>query len=219
MNRHTVGRAARALTGLARISHTNAFGLLDIRADKLWGAQKNSVPAYASMIQLSTPEERARMAVQLKSEGWHAIKLRLHYETMREDVNLVATVRKAVGDEMVIMTDAYQAQSATGWQPGVRWDFRRAVETARELEKLNVYWLEEPLPRYDLDGLAELNRLYALRELRTAHGVGLDELAFAARLRSEPALRRAVDGWLAAGDDGGAWIDWEQRKHERLLAA
>jgi L-alanine-DL-glutamate epimerase-like enolase superfamily enzyme len=35
---------------------------------KLWGADKDRVPAYASMIQLSTPEERARMAVQLKSQ-------------------------------------------------------------------------------------------------------------------------------------------------------
>jgi len=125
---------------------------------KLWGAQKDRVPAYASMIQLSTPEERARMAVQLKSEGWKAIKLRLHYQTLREDIALVAAVRKAVGDDMEIMTDANQAQSAAGWQPGVVWDFRRALETARELEKLNVYWLEEPLRRYDFDGLAELNR-------------------------------------------------------------
>ena len=45
------------------------------------------------------------------------------------------------------------------------------------------------------------------------------DLAFALRLRREPELRRAVDGWLAAGDDTGSWIDWEQRKHERLLAA
>ena len=30
---------------------------------------------------------------------------------------------------MVIMTDANQAQSAGDWQPGVLWDFRRAVET------------------------------------------------------------------------------------------
>jgi len=44
-------------------------------------------------------------------------------------------------------------------------------------------------------------------------------LAFALRLRREPELRRAVDGWLAAGDDTGSWIDWEQRKQERLLAA
>ena len=80
---------------------------------KLWGAQKDRVPAYASMIQLSTPEERARMALQLKSEGWKAIKLRLHYQTLREDINLVTAVRKAVGDDMEIMTDANQAQSAT----------------------------------------------------------------------------------------------------------
>ena len=36
---------------------------------------------------------------------------------------------------------------------------------------------------------------------------------------ASPSCARAVDGWLAAGDDAGSWIDWEQRKHERLLAA
>ena len=72
---------------------------------------------------------------------------------------------------------------------------------------------------YRVYRLAELNRLHALRELRRAYSVGLDELAFASRLRREPALRRSVDGWLAAADDSGSWIEWEQRKHERLLAA
>jgi D-galactarolactone cycloisomerase len=101
---------------------------------KLWGARKDRVPAYASMIQLSTPEERVRMALRLKSEGWKAIKLRLHYPTLREDIELVTAVRKAVGDGMEIMTDANQAQSATGWQPGVVWDFRRALETVENLK-------------------------------------------------------------------------------------
>ena len=142
---------------------------------KLWGAQKDRVPAYASMIQLSTPEERTRMALQLKSEGWKAIKLRLHYQTMREDIELVDAVRKAVGSDMEIMTDANQAQSATGWQPGVVWDFRRALETARELEKLNVYWLEEPLRRYDFDGLAELNRLVEIPIAGGENNVGVHE--------------------------------------------
>jgi L-alanine-DL-glutamate epimerase-like enolase superfamily enzyme len=129
---------------------------------KIWGAAKDKVPAYASMIQLSTPEERTRMAVTLKSQGWKAIKLRAHYQTMREDIRLVEAVRKAVGDDMDIMIDANQAQSAASWQPGVMWDFRRALETARELEKLNAAWLEEPRLRYDFDGLAELNREVAI---------------------------------------------------------
>ncbi|MCI0441486.1 MAG: mandelate racemase/muconate lactonizing enzyme family protein, partial [Chloroflexi bacterium] len=37
------------------------------------------------------------------------------------------------------------------------WDFRRAVETARELQRLGVYWLEEPLPRFYFGQLAELS--------------------------------------------------------------
>jgi L-alanine-DL-glutamate epimerase-like enolase superfamily enzyme len=125
---------------------------------KIWGAAKDHVPAYASMIQLSTPAERARMAEQLKSEGWKAIKLRAHYETLKEDVQLVEAVRRAVGDDMAIMVDANQAQSFGTWQPGVVWDFERALATARELERLNCVWLEEPRRRYAFDELAALSR-------------------------------------------------------------
>ena len=42
------------------------------------------------------------------------------------------------------------------------WDFRRALETARELERLNCYWLEEPRLRYAFDELAELNRVVGI---------------------------------------------------------
>ena len=72
---------------------------------------------------------------------------------------------------------------------------------------------------YRLYGLPELNRLRTLLDLRRRFGVDPTDLVFARRLRREPELRRAVDGWFAAGDDSGSWIDWEQRKHERLLVA
>jgi L-alanine-DL-glutamate epimerase-like enolase superfamily enzyme len=98
---------------------------------KIWGAAKDRVPAYANMIQLSTPEERVRMAVQLKAQGWKAIKLRAHYQTVKEDIGMVEAVRKAVGDDMEIMVDANQAQSSGTWQPGVMWDFRRARSRLR----------------------------------------------------------------------------------------
>lgn len=125
---------------------------------KLWGGARDRVPAYASMMKLSIPEERADLAGRLASEGWKAIKLRLHHATMAEDIRTVELVRKAVGNRMEIMTDANQAQSSGNWQPGVLWDYRRALETARELQRMNVYWLEEPLPRFAFDQLAELNR-------------------------------------------------------------
>jgi L-alanine-DL-glutamate epimerase-like enolase superfamily enzyme len=87
------------------------------------------------------------------------MKVRLHHLDMDEDIRTIELVRRAVGDDFTIMTDANQAQSSGIWQPGVQWDFTRALDTARALKERDVYWLEEPLRRYDFDGLAELNRL------------------------------------------------------------
>jgi MerR family transcriptional regulator, copper efflux regulator len=70
---------------------------------------------------------------------------------------------------------------------------------------------------YRLYGLLELNQLRSLQQLRRRFGVELRELAFAARLRRDPELRAAVDSWLAGAELSA--LDWEQRKHERLLAA
>ncbi len=101
------------------------------------------------------------------------------------------------------------AAAETGW-------------SARMLRYLEEHGLVVPLRSaggYRVYGLSELNRLRSLRELRRAFGLDLGDLAFARRLRREPDLKKAVDSWLAAGDDAVSWVEWEQRKHERLLAA
>jgi len=72
-------------------------------------------------------------------------------------------------------------------------------------------------------GIRELNQLNALAELRERFDVELAELEFTLRLRREPGLRAAVETWLAgtnvpaADETSPAWVEWEQRKHERLL--
>src|SRR5215510_2024480 len=68
---------------------------------------------------------------------------------------------------------------------------------------------------YRLYGLLELNQLRSLAELRRRFGVEIADVAFAARLRREPDLRAAVETWFVAREDP---LEWEQRKHERLLA-
>jgi L-alanine-DL-glutamate epimerase-like enolase superfamily enzyme len=136
---------------------------------KLWGGGRDRVAPYASMLRLSTPEERADIAVKLKAQGWKAIKYRSSFPTMREDVRLVEMARKAVGDDFGIMCDGNKATLNYASEKGVPWDFTRAVETAKEYQRMKVYWLEEPLPRYDFDGLAELNRLI---EMKLAGGEG-----------------------------------------------
>jgi MerR family copper efflux transcriptional regulator len=87
----------------------------------------------------------------------------------------------------------------------------------RYLERAGLVVPRRTASGYRVYGLLELNQLRSLKTLRSRFGVELRELAFAARLRKEPDLRDAVATWLA-GTELSA-LDWEQRKHERLLAA
>ena len=97
----------------------------------------------------------------------------------------------------------------------------RAGWSPRMLRYLDRFGLVSPRRTsagYRLYVLRELNQLRSLAELRRRFGLGIGDIAFAARLRREPELRKAVDAWLAGADDL-AWVEWEQRKQERLLAA
>ncbi len=142
---------------------------------RLWGGGKEKVPVYASTIQLSTPDRTPLLATELLEQGWKAMKLRLHHATLEEDIQSVEAVRTAVGDRLELMADANQAQSSGDWQPGVRWDLSRAVQTARELERLRCTWLEEPLARFAFDELAELSRLVDLPIAGGENNCGLHE--------------------------------------------
>jgi MerR family copper efflux transcriptional regulator len=104
-----------------------------------------------------------------------------------------------------------EAAGQTGWSPRM----------LRYLERAGLVVPRRTGSGYRLYGLLELNQLRSLKELRRLFGVELRELAFARRLRYEPELRAAVDNWLAGSEPIalGASLDWEQRKHERLLAA
>jgi D-galactarolactone cycloisomerase len=125
---------------------------------KLWGGYKDRVRAYSSCMEVRSGEQRAEDALRRYEDNWRAIKLRIHDWTIAEDVRQVEKVREVVGDRMEIMVDANQAQDPGTIQPkpGPVWDFQRALDTARELQRLGVCWLEEPLDRYDWEGLARL---------------------------------------------------------------
>jgi MerR family transcriptional regulator, copper efflux regulator len=108
-----------------------------------------------------------------------------------------------------------EAARTTGWSPRM----------LRYIERAGLLELRRSAGGYRLYGPAQLQRLRTLRELLARFGVGLAEIGFARRLRSEPALRRAVEEWFEtaparpefiAPDD---WLRWEQEKHQALIAA
>ena len=103
------------------------------------------------------------------------------------------------------------ASAQTGWSPRM----------LRYIEAAGLVVPQRTAGGFRLYGLRQLNQLRSLVELRRRFGVGLDELAFVLRLRRDSELRNAVDTWVAGSDAAAApaWVEWEQRKHERLLTA
>lgn len=134
------------------------------RGEPLWrmlGADRDRIAAYASTGELVDPDERVRRCRALRDAGVQAAKIRLHSHDWRVDLPVLAAVRDEV-PELEIMVDANQ-----GWRmPGdvtPRWSVDTAIAFAKELERLDVYWLEEPLPTEDIDGYAALARATGVR--------------------------------------------------------
>lgn len=152
---------------------------------RLLGGSGESLLAYASSGELVSAEERASRCVALRDAGVRAVKLRLHSSDWRVDLPVIEAVREAVGRDLQIMVDANQ-----GWRmPGdltPRWDLSTAASFARELERLDIYWLEEPLPTDDIDAYAALRRGTSLR-------IAAGEMVRSAAEARELVLRGNVD--------------------------
>ncbi|MGI8537052.1 MAG: MerR family transcriptional regulator [Mycobacteriales bacterium] len=108
----------------------------------------------------------------------------------------------------------HEAASTTGWSPRM----------LRYVEQLGLVHSPRSTAGYRLYGPAQLQRLRTLRALLQQHGVELANVGFALRLRREPELAAALDGWFEAEPyrpqsamPDGDWLAFEQDKHSQLL--
>ncbi len=106
---------------------------------KLMGGRSKPVPAYAGGVSLGYQDPKALVAEARPhvEAGYKAVKLRIG-DTVARDAERIAAVRKAFGDDLVILTDAN-----TGYDVG---DVRAVMPA---LDEHNVGWLEEPFPAHD----------------------------------------------------------------------
>jgi DNA-binding transcriptional MerR regulator len=113
---------------------------------------------------------------------------------------------------MDILTIAEAAQT-TGW----------SARMLRYIEQTGLVAPRRSEGGYRLYGPAQVQRLRSLKELVTAYDIGLAELAFVARLQTEPDVGAAVGEWFATRParpeepPDTDWLRFEQEKHERLL--
>jgi L-alanine-DL-glutamate epimerase-like enolase superfamily enzyme len=146
----------------------------------LGGKTKPKIPVYASRLYSMPLDELEAEAKRYKKEGYKAMKLRFGWgpndgaEGMQRNVDLVRTVRDAVGDEIDVMADAYMG-----------WTLDYAKRMLPLLEIFHLRWLEEAVIPDDIHGYAELKSygrvpiaggeheftLYGFRELLEARAV------------------------------------------------
>ena len=122
---------------------------------KLMGGARRGIPAYAGGVSLGyqLPEQLVDEIRKSLGLGYKAVKLRVG-DTPKRDLERIRAVRKAFGDELVILTDAnigYSVEDVRQVMPG--------------MDELNVAWLEEPFPAHDY------------RSYRLAKGFGRTPLA------------------------------------------
>ena len=109
----------------------------------------------------------------------------------------------------------HEAAETTGW----------SSRMLRYIERSGLVAPPRSESGYRLYGPAELQRLRTLRELLDRFEIGLGEVGFAQRLRSDHELSTAIESWLESQATRpehvpqADWLRFEQEKHERLLAA
>ena len=122
----------------------------------LGGENVDRVPVYASNGEVHPPEQRANEVLTLREMGFKTVKLRVHSFDPAEDIAQVQTVRKAVGDSMVIGVDANQGWRVALIDDAPLWTLERARDFADACAEADIAWIEEPLDMYAYDELAEL---------------------------------------------------------------
>jgi L-alanine-DL-glutamate epimerase-like enolase superfamily enzyme len=114
---------------------------------RLLGGAKTVVPAYQSSglwLSASTDELVAE-AGRFIEQGFKAMKMRLGSPDPNTDIARVKAVREAIGPGIKLMADANQGLNEA-----------QAIRLGRRLEAFDLTWFEEPLPAWDLDGLARV---------------------------------------------------------------
>jgi L-alanine-DL-glutamate epimerase-like enolase superfamily enzyme len=122
---------------------------------RLLGGLSNRVRAYASSGTLRDPAAMAEVAERYYAEGFRAMKIRFHRGDWREDIKALEAVRARMGDKLDLMVDCNQGWRLP-WDHYAPWTLKDAVAVGRALEKLGVYWMEEPLHRADRAGMRRL---------------------------------------------------------------
>jgi L-alanine-DL-glutamate epimerase-like enolase superfamily enzyme len=129
------------------------MALLDIKgkalgvpvAELLGGFCRTHVPVVGYLF-IDEPEVNARKAAAFVEAGYRELKLKVGRE-FGQDHDTLAAIRDEVGSDVRIRIDA-----------NMIWSVPAAIKWIRGLEKFDLQYVEQPVPDFDLAGMATVRR-------------------------------------------------------------
>ncbi len=170
------------------IHNTSAKACVDMALHDLF-AQKCGLPLYqllggnqkcidtVNTVSVKDPSEMASDAVEIVSEGFKTLKIKVGLGA-DEDIERLKRIRKAVGPDVPILTDANQ-----GWSPKDAVKVIKAIES----EKLNVSLVEQPVKAWDFEGMKYIRE-------QTCSFIMADESCFSPRDAFKILSEKIADG-------------------------
>jgi len=141
------GAAFLAKTGIDIALHDLVGKILNVPTSTLLGGAQRATLPVASEIGIVEPEQAAKESLRLVDLGFRAIKLKAG-NNAETDVKNARAVRDQVGDEVELRVD-----------PNAGWTRYESLKAIKELTKCDLEYVEQPLPRWDLEGLAYLRKM------------------------------------------------------------
>jgi L-alanine-DL-glutamate epimerase-like enolase superfamily enzyme len=127
---------------------------------QLLGTYRPNVPAYISSAVLPSAAAYADEAQQYKAKNLAAYKIHPP-QSWREDIRICEAVRKAVGDDYLLMLDA-------AWS----YDYPAALRVGQAVQDLGYYWYEDPLADNDIYNYIELRKHLHIPIMATEYPAG-----------------------------------------------
>jgi len=118
---------------------------------RLLGAERESVPVYASGLDFHLSDhEFTELFGRAAERGFRGFKIKVGHPDIERDLHRLELLRKATGGRGPVMIDANEA-----------WTAQQTIAALRTFERAGhpIFWVEDPVPRDDIDGLRMLRQV------------------------------------------------------------
>ncbi|MFO1107683.1 MAG: enolase C-terminal domain-like protein [Bradyrhizobium sp.] len=162
--------------------------IFDMPVYELLGGRSTDGAKLGWVLSAGDADQVAKEAKTALAKGFALLKLKTGHGTLEDDLDMARAVRETVGPDIRLTMDA------NGF-----WTYEQALRLIRKLDPLGLELIEQPLPHWDIEGMARLRG-----QVRTP--IYADESAQELHHIKEIIDRRAADGLFIKTQKAGGLL-------------